>query len=739
MTQPSVPVRRSVSIARWVFLSALFLQLITFAGGLVYLMVSGAGAMDNKFRHEALDKYWWYLIWNNLEVFAKAYLTSGLMMALVSLPAVHWMLRREPSVTRWAVMWRTALYCGIITLFFALCLVYNRPHFFDGMSPDHWLMVLRNLVPGVIRDTVFPAIMDTAPWVVLAGVGAYYVNALLRRMAPAWSGRTRGASALAGVGLVAAACWAVPAWNNRASLGPRTDKRPNVLIIASDSLRADHLSINGYHRMTSPAIDALAKESVNFKECFSPIASTVESLTTSMTSQYPHTHGLRHMFPNKEQVETVAAKSPALPRLMRDAGYDTAIMGDWCAGYFDMLPMGFEKVDATTFDNFKVYMSQAIYMAHPVLPLYFDNPVGYWLFPKLESSAFFVTPDVVTERVVDRLAKQSRSRKPFFWKIFYSCTHIPYANPPEFSAKWTDPAYQGPHKHQFQFDVNHWISSTDMGEVWKRTVTPDDVTQIKALYDGGVAKFDDCVRQVVEQLKATGQYENTIILVTSDHGDDFFEPNCTFGHGISFNGGDQNNNIPAVLKVPGVEGRGQTVSKIVRSIDFAPTILDLCGIAKDPRMEGVSLRPYLERPATADLGLAFFGETGYQFFRRSVPGEQPLCIPTPMDRTTKIDEDFNCHFVLKEEYQGAVLSTKERVLRTEKWKLVFTPGAEGYNIVRLYDLKSDPHCEKNVALQYPEVFEAMRTRLFAWMGEKKESRIPDIFPKGEPAGARPTT
>lgn len=72
----------------------------------------------------------------------------------------------------------------------------------------------------------------------------------------------------------------------------RVDKRPNVLIIASDSLRSDHLSINGYHRLTSPAIDELAKTSVNFSKCFTPIASTVELLTTMMSSQYPHTHGL---------------------------------------------------------------------------------------------------------------------------------------------------------------------------------------------------------------------------------------------------------------------------------------------------------------------------------------------------------------------------------------------------------------------------------------------------------------
>src|SRR5262245_7892921 len=70
--------RRAFPLSRWVFLSVLIIQLMTFAGGIVFLMLGGAGAMDNKFRDEALDKFWWYLIWNSAEVFLKAYLPSGL-------------------------------------------------------------------------------------------------------------------------------------------------------------------------------------------------------------------------------------------------------------------------------------------------------------------------------------------------------------------------------------------------------------------------------------------------------------------------------------------------------------------------------------------------------------------------------------------------------------------------------------------------------------------------------------
>ncbi len=81
------------------------------------------------------------------------------------------------------------------------------------------------------------------------------------------------------------------------ALTNKEPKRMNILILASDSLRSDHLSFNGYDRATSPNIDALAERSITFRQCMTPIGSTLESMTGLMSSQYPHTHGLRNMFP----------------------------------------------------------------------------------------------------------------------------------------------------------------------------------------------------------------------------------------------------------------------------------------------------------------------------------------------------------------------------------------------------------------------------------------------------------
>src|SRR5690606_7018076 len=103
----------------------------------------------------------------------------------------------------------------------------------------------------------------------------------------------------------------------------------------------------------------------------------------------------------------------------------------------------------SSFDSFKIYMSQAVVMAHSIIPTYFDNALGYKLYPQINSFASFVTPDVVTNRVKDRLSEAAANRRPFFWHVFYSCTHLPYQSRDPYASMFIDPAYAGPNKKAF--------------------------------------------------------------------------------------------------------------------------------------------------------------------------------------------------------------------------------------------------------------------------------------------------
>jgi len=713
---------------RVVFRLVLLTVLATLVGWYISALSAFAGntySFNNRFTEIAVGKHWFYLIWSNVEVL-KGYLFVAIVFTSLIYPLVLLWGRWKPF-RHWGVIWRALSFCGLLYGFFIFRLMLNKPYFSDFSYFDVAWRSFGTWFGATVQYTFSLFILYVFPIAALGICGVFYlveVRKAVRKNAHVFPWPLVGPGIVL-ITLVASGYGFIkePPVPAVVEPGKPKPKAKNILIIASDSFRADHLSCNGYNRPTSPNIDKLASEGVNFSKCFTPIASTLESLTTMFSSQYPHTHGIQHMFPNKEQVFNANASTPALAATLKAQGYDTAVIGDWCACGFNELPMGFQDVIVSDFDNFKVYMSEVVYLHHQILPLFFDNRVGHWLFPKLKSFANFMTPDVVTNQVIDRLAQRSEDDKPFVIFAFYSCTHLPYRTPREYAELWTDPEYDGPHKHMLALNVDEFIGNVDIGKKWEK-LPEAEVQQIIGLYDGCVRMFDDCVGRIVESLDDSPLKDNTLVMITGDHGDDLFEPDVTFGHGLTFNGGDQSNNIPCVIRIPGLDKPGRTIDKLVRSLDFPPTLLDLVGLLPEPRFEGTSFAPYV-RDEVKDLSLAWYGETSYLFFRRKIDGEEPLFIPA-MDETTMIDPEFDFHFVLKDKYQEDVIKTKERCLRTERFKLVYTPGINGA-IYRLFDLPDDKNCQRDVKHVYPDVFVQMKGALTKWMDLHKESTIHEIF------------
>ncbi len=717
------PARRvSLFIFKWVALTVTGIFLLIFCASFLALITNVTGLGESQFVEKVKTDFKAFMVWSNIVVLLKGY---GLICACYTLllyPLMSlWLHKRSPG--RWAIIWRTAgiVFASLAALWMGL--FHYQPYFTDSSWFEAWYFKIFEYIPEPLAGLFFLVAFRVIPLsLVILGLFFYTRKIRARISTVSLAGRRVVYSLVGTAGLVIAAFFFLPGVFG--SSAEKAERKPmNVLILASDSLRADRLACNGYHRDTSPHITALAEKSVNFSKCFTPIGSTLESMTGFMASQYPHTHGIRQMFPNRETVERVNREVPALANVLREHGYETAVYGDWCAAVFNVVPSGFEERMVSDFDNFKIWMSQAIYLNHFVIPLYFDNEFGYWLFPKLQSFSYFLKPEIVTDRVVKRLEKESRREKPFFWTVFYSCNHLNYHSPDPYYKKWTDPNYEGPHKYQVELDADEFARNVDISDKYAH-LPKEEVDQIIGLYDGCTTQFDDCVGRILDSLKETGQLENTIVIVTSDHGDDQFEPGVTFCHGITFSGGDQGNNIPFIVHVPGREEQAHKVDQIVRNIDMAPTVLDMLDLPPQPTFEGVSLEPYIEKSAD-DLSLAFYGETSYLFFKRRIPGEEPLVIPA-LHQTTFIDENFDYHIVLKDRYAEAVEKTKERCLRTQDFKLVYTPG-QHYPIHRLYDLRVDPHCERDVKDQYQDVYWKMKKHLWLWITEHKESTIAEIM------------
>jgi arylsulfatase A-like enzyme len=692
----------------------------------IWRLTTSSSGMENKFSALARQDYMGFLISQNLQMIL-AYVVLALGAAILLQPYVSWWMRKSTRMKKRTVILLSLGFTVLAHGYVTLRLVDTRPYFLNEAEFGQWYYLIIELIPKFAKTPSLFVLFTVLPIV-------FITYALF------WQIRRRKYLAIGTIALVSASY--VIDKTTRSTpppqvQGAKSAKPPlNVIIIGSDSLRGDLLGCAGYKPSrgnkladggVSPVIDALAARSSRFENCYTAIASTMESGVQLLASQYPQSHGLRQMYPDPETVQATTQRIETLPTLLRQRGYDTAAIGDWCAGYYEVIPLGMEHLSVSTFDNFKIYMSQAVVMAHFVVPLYFDNSLGYHLFPQLEAFAQFVTPEVVTQRVEKRLASVAQQKNPFFWHVFYSCNHLPYRSREPYRSLFADPNYQGKNRNGVDFDIDSFIGSTDLESKWK-ALPLEEVNQIKALYDGCTRQFDDCVGKILKSLRVNGLADNTIVIITSDHGDDHYEPGVTLGHGLTFNGGLQANHVPMIVHVPGAAP--QVIPETVRLIDVIPSLADLIGQEKSPTWQGQSFAGWIRQTETP-THRPFYGETGFPFIQFSVPGVERPKLPA-MDEMTFIDSGFNYQFVLKPSYIEPIIQAKQRCLRTQNWKLVCTPTAQGSRHFALFHMTEDPHGEHDLAAKFPEITTAMRTALERWIDLKIESSIAEIFPTGEP-------
>lgn len=498
----------------------------------------------------------------------------------------------------------------------------------------------------------------------------------------------------------------------------QADTPPNVLIIASDSLRFDRLGVHGHHRRDiSPNIDAFAAGAIDLTGLHVATASTLESWMTFMSGQFPPTHGVRYMYLRRDQAEAVGRREDLLPRLLNRAGYHTIVSSNWAGNCFKLIDVGFAQNMASDVQNFDALVMEGAVWSHLIFPLYFSNALGEWMLPEIQRISGYLRPNVLTERMFGAIDEATARGQPFFGLLFYSTTHLPYTASHPYNLKYTDPHYDGPHRYQIDVRVHELITTG-----FAPTLPAPVIDHIRDLYDGTVSEFDAYVGEALAALEARGLADRTIVIVTTDHGEDLYDPGSTLGHGTNFFGGDQSTRIPFFLRVPpadtppGWQPAGARLDALARNVDLAPTLLELLRRPVPPAMEGQSLVPLLTG-ARADLDLPIFAETCYLFFPKSkamgmlTPEERARLFEVPgAVETLDVDPAFNNNLVLRADLHEPVLRAKDRMVRTRRWKLIELPGTPA-PVLRLYDMMTDPGQTTDLSAVHPALVERLGTAL----------------------------
>jgi arylsulfatase A-like enzyme len=342
--------------------------------------------------------------------------------------------------------------------------------------------------------------------------------------------------------------------------------RPTLILVSIDCLRADHVGVYGYQKPTTPSIDELATEATVFRQASSASSWTIPSHTSMFTGLSPLVHGVSESQDRywAGTAKRLAPSVPYLAEILAREGYDTAGVVSSVA----MSPVyGFER-------------GFGAYRLHPA------------------------NAAEVVDSALD-LARRAKGREQFLFVHFIDA-HWPYLPMVDFR------------EYEREFLDRFPPRPRDISELTRRLsgkaerARPEDAEEARALYDAAIAYVDRELGRLLLELRRMGSYEDSIIVVTSDHGESFHD-HGTWGHGRNLY--QELTHVPLVVKWPRSALKGD-VSLPVGHVDLFPTLLEAAGITPPPN-EGMSLRAVLEQAAAVSSARAMVMDVSWEDrFRR---------------------------------------------------------------------------------------------------------------------------
>jgi len=377
------------------------------------------------------------------------------------------------------------------------------------------------------------------------------------------------------IGLAAMAPIARQSWSERSALASMPEApagAPNVLLIILDTVRAHNLSLYGYVRKTTPQLERLAARGTVFDQAYAPSSWTLPSHGSFFTGRPPHQQSGNSFTPLDDAL-------PTLAEVLRDHGYYTlAIVANSDNAYpHTGLDRGFLRYDAGTAAPWEILQASRL--------------GGLWRWTLRRFGVYLPTrkdADVVNERFLANLDR--RGGRPIFAFLNYYDAHYPFDRPlppTALIADWQESSV--PIVGKMDLSVTRWVDE----------------------YDREIAFVDDRLGALFSSLDHRGVLDDTIVIVTSDHGEEFTEHGM-MGHG--FNVYNTTLLVPLLISYPGVVPESVRASQPVALQNLPITIVELAGMAGASPFHGTSLLAFAEDstapavPVLSEVAVAQRGE-----------------------------------------------------------------------------------------------------------------------------------
>lgn len=432
----------------------------------------------------------------------------------------------------------------------------------------------------------------------------------------------------------------------------------NVVIVVVDALRASDVGCLGRTDATTPNLDALAEDSLVFERCFAASNKTDVSMSSMMSGKYPREHGITHHGTrhNDGNLTRLEKRSPRfLPELLHEHGYETIgvdWMGRWHEWGYDNYGVDSGGRDVqNTGDTLPEQVLSRVKDSVLELPDPLLTPILKQYYRHFGYEDFRVDCEELTDIAIDRI---DGADKPFFTLLHYWDVHPPYLPPSEYTDQFS---YDGEDE-----DLTKYFDNDDKGPLsaaFQAYARGEQTTmgEAKEAYDGAIKWVDDQLGRLVTHLREEEVLDETLLVVTADHGHNFGEHDI-FSDNVGLY--DTSVHVPLVVHHPDHEpGR---FDGLVQLTDIAPTVLNYAGIEIPDDVRGNVL-----------------------------PAEREYAFAESIEHRMQMIRTDRWKYIVPQDVA---------YLRSRSWY-------DGDGSVELYDLESDPGETRDVADDHPDVCERL--------------------------------